>query len=188
MNTFKTKLGTELPLLNLKGKDYLQAAHRIQWFREEKPLWAIETECLSTTPEGTLFKATVSDENGRVIAIAHKTETLKGFPDHLEKAETGAISRALALCGYGTQFAQELEEEDRLADSPLAKPAAAPVGKTFGGLTQAQLGRLDAIAAKVKLPNAQLKNMAEGLGIKSRNEMTREQYDKLCTLIEGYRA
>lgn len=31
---------------------------------------------------------------------------------------TGAIGRALAMCGYGTQFAPELEEGPRLADSP----------------------------------------------------------------------
>lgn len=121
MNTFKTKAGTELPLLNLKGKDYLQAAHRIMWFREEKPEWTIETECITTSPDYSIFKATIRDENGKTIATAHKSETAKGFPDHLEKAETGSISRALALCGYGTQFAQELDEGERLADSPLLR-------------------------------------------------------------------
>lgn len=121
MTTFKTKSGTELPLLNLKGKDYLQAAHRIQWFREEKPEWTIETDCVTTSPEASIFKATIKNELGRVIATAHKSETVKGFADHMEKAETGAISRALALCGYGTQFAQELDEGERLADAPLPR-------------------------------------------------------------------
>ena len=121
MNTFKTKAGTHLPLLNLKGKDYLQAAHRLQWFREEKPEWSIETECISTSLEASIFKATVKNEVGKIIATAHKSETAKGFPDHLEKAETGSISRCLALCGYGTQFAQELDEGERLADSPLPR-------------------------------------------------------------------
>ena len=33
-------------------------------------------------------------------------------------AETGAIGRALALCGYGTQFSTELEESN-VVDSPV---------------------------------------------------------------------
>lgn len=46
-------------------------------------------------------------------------ETLEGFGDFIEKAETGAIGRALALVGFGTQFcADELDEGPRLADSP----------------------------------------------------------------------
>ena len=53
------------------------------------------------------------------MAQGTKSETAAGFQDHLEKSETGAIGRALALCGFGTQFAPEFDEGDRLADSPL---------------------------------------------------------------------
>ena len=42
--TFKTPKGTELPLLDLRGKDYLMVAHRLVWFREEHSDWTIETE------------------------------------------------------------------------------------------------------------------------------------------------
>ena len=48
-------------------------------------------------------------------------ETEIGFPDYIEKAETGAIGRALAMCGYGTLQAPEFDEQDRLADAPLEK-------------------------------------------------------------------
>ena len=41
------------------------------------------------------------------------------FADYLEKAETRAVGRALAMCGYGTQFAPELEERERIVDSPV---------------------------------------------------------------------
>ncbi len=36
---------------------------------------------------------------------------------------TGAIGRALAHCGYGTQFAPETEEGERIADAPVADSA-----------------------------------------------------------------
>lgn len=121
MKDFKTKAGTELPLLNMRGKPYLQVAHRLVWFREERPEWSIETEIVERTSAGALMKATIKDDKGKIIAQGHKMETPQGFADYLEKAETGAIGRALAMCGYGTQFcSEELDEGDRLADSPVA--------------------------------------------------------------------
>lgn len=134
MKTFRTPKGTELPLLNLKGKDYLQAAQRIRWFREEHHDGKILTELVFHDANSAIVKATISISLGinggdiwLPLATAHKSETLKGFPDFLEKAETGAIARALALCGYGTQFAaDEFEEKDRLADSPLSNSNMEP--------------------------------------------------------------
>lgn len=119
-----TKKGTELPLLNLRGKDYLEVKYRLVWFREEHPTWGIETEFLYQGEAAAIAKATIKDDAGRILATAHKHEDKKGFPDFLEKAETGAVGRALALIGYGTQFAPELEEGERIVDSPVdRKPA-----------------------------------------------------------------
>ena len=114
--------------INLKGKQYLPVAPRIAWFREEHPDWTIMTYPvpeLSGTDYCT-FAAEILDASGRLIAKAHKTEHEKHFADNREKAETGAIGRALALCGYGTLFAQELEEpitpagDLRIVDAPQA--------------------------------------------------------------------
>lgn len=135
MSSFKTKAGTELPIQNLRGKPYLQVAYRLVWFREEKPEWSIATEYVQLTPTIAIAKATVSDAQGRVIATGHKTETPEGFQDFVEKAETGAIGRALAACGYGTQFAPDLDEGERVVDSPIAtdKPAHALTQRFSGG-------------------------------------------------------
>ncbi len=117
---FRTSKGTELPLLNLRGKEYLEVKFRLVWFREDHPDWSIETELMSVTDVSAYARATVRDESGRVIATSHKFESIKGFPDFIEKAETGAIGRALALIGYGTQFcADELDEGSRIVDSPV---------------------------------------------------------------------
>ena len=119
-----TKKGTKLPLLSLKGKDYMMVAYRILWFREENPLGVIETEALKLEEKSAVFKATIKipKEDGELVALstATKHENKEGFPDFIEKAETGSIGRALALAGYGTQFSlPELDEGERLADSPL---------------------------------------------------------------------
>ena len=54
-------------------------------------------------------------------ATAKKRETEMGFPDYIEKAETGAIGRALAMCGYGTLQAPEFDKQDRPADASVEK-------------------------------------------------------------------
>lgn len=130
------KSGTELPLLDMRGKPYLQVAHRLVWFREEHPTATILTEFLKLDATQAIVKATIGlsrpDSGGHsIVATAHKSETPEGFPDYIEKAETGAIGRALALLGYGTQYEPELDEADRLADAPIpvatkGKAAKAP--------------------------------------------------------------
>ncbi len=109
------------------GQEYLPVAARLAWFRDEHPDWSIETEpiIIDVERQVVVFRAVVKDTSGRIIATATKMETGSDFPDYVEKSETGAVGRALAMCGYGTQFAPELSEgeleEGRVAfaDSPL---------------------------------------------------------------------
>jgi len=101
--------------------DYLPVAARIAWFRREHPDWSILTESVQTAEKAVVMKAVIKDALDRVIATAHKKETEIGFPDYIEKAETGAVGRALAMCGYGTLQAPEFDEGVRIADSPVEK-------------------------------------------------------------------
>ena len=116
-----TKNGTKLPLIDIKGKQYLQVAHRLVWFREDHPDWGIETDFVEWDKEKkwVVMRASIRNAEGNLVATAIKAETpTQQFTDYLEKAETGAIGRALAMCGYGTQFSPELDEGERLADAP----------------------------------------------------------------------
>lgn len=124
MKTVKTLKGTELPLTNLKGRDYLMIAYRLQWLSEDIERYDISTDLVQINDEQTIARATVVlyNKEGHVVrrAQATKRETKKDFPDHTEKAETAAIGRALAMLGFGTQHAlSDLDEGHRLADSPL---------------------------------------------------------------------
>lgn len=120
MRNYRTNKGTELPLLNLRGKEYLEVKYRLVWFREDHPDWSIETDLMNVTDVSAYAKATIRDDSGRIIATSHKFENSQGFPDFIEKAETGSIGRALALIGYGTQFcADELDEGNRIVDAPV---------------------------------------------------------------------
>lgn len=108
-------------LIDLKGKDYLQVMWRLVWFREEKPAWCIDTRLEQLTENHAVFSAKISDENGVQKASGYGSESIKDFRDFIEKAETKAIGRALAMLGYGTQFAPELDEGERIVDSPTTR-------------------------------------------------------------------
>lgn len=103
------------------GKKYLPVAARLIWFREDHPDWGIETKPVEINHEKcyAVFHTKITDSDGKLIASATKFENKQGFGDFIEKAETGSIGRALAIAGYGTQFAlDEFDEGDRLADAP----------------------------------------------------------------------
>ena len=101
--------------------DYLPVAARIAWFRKEHPYWSIITKTVQWANKAVVMKAIIKDTTGAIIATARKKETEIGFPDYIEKAETGAVGRALAMCGYGTLQAPEFDEQERLADAPIEK-------------------------------------------------------------------
>jgi hypothetical protein len=130
-------------------RDYLPVQWRLVWFRSLCPEGTIQTEIIHLdldrdTEEEILvwnnekrrsekvirhakglviFKAMVSDGKG-AIATGTKLEKAASFSDWLEKAETGAIGRALAGLGYGTQFTgDELDEAHRIVDSPVTRHA-----------------------------------------------------------------
>lgn len=70
------------------------------------------------------FHAVVTDGKGG-RATATKSENAASFPDFIEKAETGAVGRALAMLGYGTQFTgDELSEEHRIVDAPVERASS----------------------------------------------------------------
>jgi len=109
---------------------YLPVSSRLVWFRQDHPDWGIETKPITIDLENkvAIFEATVYDSSGKLMAKGTKMETATGFPSYIEAAETGAIGRALAVCGYGTQFAPDLDElsSGKLVDSALPHTGGAP--------------------------------------------------------------
>ena len=102
------------------GREYLPVAYRLVWFRQDHPDWGIETEALVCDPERGIFVfgARVTDGQGRHLAAGSKMQTTRGFADACEKAETGAIGRALGVLLYGTHFCPEFEDGETLAGQP----------------------------------------------------------------------
>ncbi|HEU0163704.1 MAG TPA: hypothetical protein VFQ54_01595 [Thermomicrobiales bacterium] len=112
-------------LMKLKGKDYLEVKWRLVWFRQEYPHGRITTAIHQITDTHAIVTAQVDDGVGGT-GSGIGSESVKDFGDFIEKAETKAIGRALAALGFGTQFAPELEEGERIVDSPVARPQSTP--------------------------------------------------------------
>lgn len=107
---------------------YLQAAHRVLWFRTEHPQGSIITEPVQFDPF-PVFKATVTNGEGQVLANSYGSAQVAAGKVYagreIEKAETAAIARALGLAGYGSQFSGDDEDDsDHIAESPVEKRAA----------------------------------------------------------------
>ena len=139
-------------MMKLKGKDYLRVMWRLVWFRDEKPLWSIDTALQEADAEHAIFKAVISDETGAVKSTGHGSESKRDFGDYLEKAETTAVGRALAMLGYGTQFtATELDEGERIVDSPVDRMprGSAEAAQEAGKKKLEELNRQMAEAAQV---------------------------------------
>ncbi len=158
-------------LIDLKGKDYLPVAARLVWLNEECTAqhWAfsIETEFLALEEKRAIARAIITITNcidGSLVKRAYgtKAQRVEQFKDFLEKAETGAIGRALAILGFGTQFDDELDEtnsqsgEPRVVDTPQPKrnartsPARTNTSKPESDrFSEAQIKRTYAIAAKL---------------------------------------
>jgi len=126
-------------LRNLKGQQYLDVKWHLMWLREEHPDAAISTTMVTLDLDQDLavFKAEVIIPD-KGIASGHGSETKQDFPQGwVEKAETKAIGRALAALGFGTQFATELDEGERVADAPVTphRPTTTPPGSAKNGGT-----------------------------------------------------
>jgi len=117
------KFNPEDHMLSLRGNKYLQVMWRLVWFREEHPDWTIQTKVIGQANGFCMFKASIVDDKGRVLSTGHGSETKEDFGDYIEKAETKAVGRALAMLGYGTQFSPDLDEGARIVDSPVPPTA-----------------------------------------------------------------
>lgn len=120
-------------LIEIRGKKYLEVKWRLVWFNEERPDWTLETE-FTEQDKTVVFKCTAKDKDGRVRATGHGRLSSTDWPRYFEKAETAAIGRCLAVLGYGTQFAEEFDEDidkGELADAPVVpKKIVAPANDT----------------------------------------------------------
>lgn len=106
----------------IKGKDYAEVNQRIKAFRMVYPNGAIIPELISDENGVCKFKATIMNDNGDVIGVAHAYEkensTFINKTSYIENCETSAVGRALGMCGFGidTSVASAEEVQNAIAN------------------------------------------------------------------------
>ncbi len=109
--------------------EYMNVQSRLLWFiHDQRAMIAAGTATCAYEIKTDLvtldldrgyaqFKTYIRDVLGNE-AVMYGSETQKDFGDYAEKASTKSLGRALLLLGYGTAFANEMDEGDRVVDAP----------------------------------------------------------------------
>lgn len=164
----RKEVNDRLTRTNIKGRQYIDVAQRIQGFWELYPQGRIVTEMVADDGKRCVFKAEAYDmaEGGAgLLATGHAYEVNSGrgvnATSYIENCETSAVGRALGMLGIGSTdsiaSADEVmnaQQRQAQATKTAQKPAPAP---------QPQQDPLK--AAKVRLWHALQNYAAEHGGI-----------------------
>ena len=100
---------------DIKGKDYAEVNQRIKAFRMVYPEGTITTELLSNQNGVCIFRAVVSNDEGKVIgtgtAYEKEDSSFINKTSYIENCETSAVGRALGMCGFGIDVSVASAEE-----------------------------------------------------------------------------
>jgi uncharacterized protein (DUF3820 family) len=100
---------------DIKGREYAEVNQRIKAFRMVYPEGTIITELLSNENGVCIFRAVVSNDEGKVIgtgtAYEKEDSSYINKTSYIENCETSAVGRALGMCGFGIDVSVASAEE-----------------------------------------------------------------------------
>jgi hypothetical protein len=111
-------------VVKIHGREYKTVALRVAEFKEQHPEWSIVTELVSADDETVVMKALVMDQDQRIRGTGYAEEKRSASKINktsaMENAETSAIGRSLAACGFaGTEFASADEVANAIAQQNI---------------------------------------------------------------------
>lgn len=99
------KANEQLKTIDVKGKNYVQVNERVKAFRMICPNGCISSEIVSLEDGVVTMKATVTDEDGKILgtgfAQEKETSSFINKTSFIENCETSAVGRALGFAGIG---------------------------------------------------------------------------------------
>lgn len=109
------KANGSIKTASIQGKEYAEVNQRIKAFRSLCPGGAILTEMLSCENGVCIFKASVYDEEMRILgtgtAYEKEGSSFINKTSYIENCETSAVGRALGMCGFGIDTSIASSEE-----------------------------------------------------------------------------
>lgn len=153
----------------LKGKDYAEVNQRIKAFRMAHPNGTITTDIISLENGVVTMKATIYDDDGRVIGsgMAQEKEgsTFINKTSFIENCETSAVGRALGMCGFGIDISVASYEEVANAIENQNKQETKP-----------DKIHIDALIATAKTKGVPIEKLCKKYGIEKIEDISGEQY------------
>ena len=129
------KANQQLETVPVKGKDYVQVNERVKAFRSVCPGGVIETDMVYYEGGRVMFKATVKDQDDRILATGYAEEkegsTMINKTSFIENCETSAVGRALGFAGIGIDASMASAEEVATAIVNQNKPAPPPAAPSY---------------------------------------------------------
>ena len=164
----RKEVNDRLTRTNIKGRQYIDVAQRIQGFWELYPQGRIVTEMIADDGKRCVFKAEAYDmaEGGAgLLATGHAYEVNSGrgvnATSYIENCETSAVGRALGMLGIGST--DSIASADEVMNAQQRQAQAAKTAQKPAPAPQPQQDPLK--AAKVRLWHALQNYAAEHGGI-----------------------
>ncbi len=104
----------------LKTTKYASVNERVLAYRKVYPDRAIITEIQEITENSVRIKAVIYNEEDKILATGHASETKEGFINKVsmvENCETSAVGRALGFAGFGIDGGIASEQEIEKAEA-----------------------------------------------------------------------
>lgn len=172
------KVNKAIKPVDIKGKDYAQVNDRIKAFRELCPNGTITTDIIELANGVVTMKATVYDEEGKVLGtgLAQEKES-SGYinkTSYIENCETSAVGRALGFAGIGVDgsmcSAEELVNAITNQNKEPTKKQKAQNGDPL--LAKIDAGQKAQIMAELERTGIDISTVITPFGIKTLDDMT----------------
>lgn len=167
------------------SKEYAEVNQRIKAFRMVYPEGTIETEMLSNSDGVVIFKATAKNIDiilGTGHAYEKESSSFINQTSYIENAETSAIGRCLASCGFGIDTSVASYEE--VANAIKNQETIPPKGPVMPKKASED-------SVRYILTNAtetELKKVVEAYKINQLSELSEDQAQKTIRAINKRKA
>lgn len=149
------EINTRLKTRDIKGKPYVEVNQRVLAFREVYPTGCIASECVSDDGQRCMFRATIYDGEGKILATGHAFEVrnagMVNKTSYIENCETSAVGRALGFLGIGITEAIASAEEVENAIAQQGEPEKETQPKDSDAVRQAKQALVDVLRRYAEL-------------------------------------